>query len=107
MDGALAKTFGIGYAPEGWTYITDFANSIKISQEILLESGLAIKNDSGRVYDRFRGRIMFPIRNIQGSVIAYGGRVIEDVEGVKYINSPETLVFKKTTCCTGFMSIAN
>ncbi|QLE78706.1 DNA primase [Francisella sp. Scap27] len=101
VDGALAKTFGIGYAPEGWTYITDFANSIKISQEILLESGLAIKNDSGRVYDRFRGRIMFPIRNIQGSVIAYGGRVIEDVEGVKYINSPETLVFQKNNVLYG------
>ncbi|MCL4122511.1 UNVERIFIED_CONTAM: hypothetical protein GTU68_039593 [Idotea baltica] len=101
VDGALAKTFGIGYAPEGWTYVTDFANSIKISQEILLESGLAIKNDSGRVYDRFRGRIMFPIRNIQGSVIAYGGRVIEDVEGVKYINSPETLVFQKNNVLYG------
>ncbi|AXA33511.1 DNA primase [Francisella adeliensis] len=101
VDGALAKTFGIGYAPEGWTYVTDFANSIKIPQEILLESGLAIKNDSGRVYDRFRGRIMFPIRNIQGSVIAYGGRVIEDVEGVKYINSPETLVFQKNNVLYG------
>lgn len=101
VTGALAKTFGVGYAQEGWTYITDFAQSLKIPQEILLESGLAIKNDNGRVYDRFRGRIMFPIRNIQGSVIAYGGRVIDDVEGVKYINSPETLVFQKNNVLYG------
>lgn len=101
VNGELAKTFGIGYAPDSWTYITNFAKSLKIPQEILLESGLAIQNDNGRVYDRFRDRIMFPIRNIQGSVIAYGGRVLESVDGVKYINSPETIVFQKNNVLYG------
>ncbi|MDE4994444.1 DNA primase, partial [Francisella tularensis subsp. holarctica] len=55
----------------------------------------------GNLYDRFRGRVMFPIRNIQGNVIAYGGRVTEDSDGVKYINSPETLFFQKNNILYG------
>lgn len=101
IDSSLAKFFGIGYSSEGWNNITELAKSINIPEEILVDTGLAIKNDKGNLYDRFRGRVMFPIRNIQGSVIAYGGRVTEDSDGVKYINSPETLVFQKNNILYG------
>lgn len=101
IDSALAKTFGIGYSSEGWNNITQLAKSAKVTEVILVDTGLAIKNDKGNIYDRFRGRIMFPIRNIQGSVIAYGGRVIDDADGVKYINSPETIVFQKNNILYG------
>ncbi|QIW10260.1 DNA primase [Francisella sp. LA112445] len=101
IDSNLAKSFGIGYSPEGWNNITQLAKSAKAGEEVLIDTGLAIKNEKGNIYDRFRGRIMFPIRNIQGSVIAYGGRVIDDNDGVKYINSPETIVFQKNNVLYG------
>lgn len=95
IDSDLAKFFGVGYSSESWNNITELAKSVNIPEEILVDTGLAIKNDKGNLYDRFRGRIMFPIRNIQGNVIAYGGRVIDNSQAVKYINSPEALVFQK------------
>lgn len=101
VNSDLAKFFGIGYSAEGWNNITQLAKSAKVTEEVLINSGLAIKNDKGNIYDRFRGRVMFPIRNIQGNVIAYGGRVIDDSDGVKYINSPETLVFQKNNILYG------
>ncbi len=105
VNSELAKSFGIGYSSDGWNNITHLAKNTQVPETILVETGLAIKNDKGNVYDRFRGRIMFPIRNIQGNVIAYGGRVIEgqedDMEGVKYINSPETMIFQKNNTLYG------
>ncbi len=104
VNSELAQIFGIGYSSDGWHNITHLAKNAQVSETILVETGLAIKNDKGNVYDRFRGRIMFPIRNIQGNVIAYGGRVIEDSDsmgGVKYINSPETVVFQKNNTLYG------
>ena len=62
----------------------------------MLKAGLTIKNDSGRVYDRFRHRIMFPIRDVRGRVIGFGGRKMGEEEGPKYLNSPETPVFSKS-----------
>jgi DNA primase len=105
VNSELAKSFGIGYSSDGWNNITHLAKNAQVPETILVETGLAIKNDKGNVYDRFRGRIMFPIRNIQGNVIAYGGRVIEGqedgMEGVKYINSPETMIFQKNNTLYG------
>lgn len=101
IDSKLAKFFGIGYSSDSWNNITQLARSAKASEEVLINTGLIVKNDKGNIYDRFRGRIMFPIRNIQGSVIAYGGRVIDDNDGVKYINSPETIVFQKSNTLYG------
>ena len=105
VNSELAKSFGIGYSSDGWNNITHLAKNAQVPEAILVETGLAIKNDNGNVYDRFRGRIMFPIRNIQGNVIAYGGRVIEGqedgMEGVKYINSPETVIFQKNNTLYG------
>ncbi|MBK2043734.1 DNA primase, partial [Allofrancisella guangzhouensis] len=101
VNSNLAKLFGIGYACEGWNNILQLASGAKLTEDTLIETGLVVKNDNGNIYDRFRNRIMFPIRNIHGDVIAYGGRVLDDGEGAKYINSPETLVFQKNNILYG------
>lgn len=95
LTGVTARDFGIGYAPEGWHSASEALGADGISSEALLQAGLTIKNDSGRVYDRFRHRIVFPIRDVRGRVIGFGGRKLGDEEGPKYLNSPETAVFAK------------
>ena len=92
----MAKQFGIGYAPEGWRSLASvFPN---YNEPLLVESGLVILNiedsEDEKRYDRFRDRVMFPIRNIKGECIGFGGRVLGD-EKPKYLNSPETPVFSK------------
>jgi DNA primase len=93
LSGQIAKRFGLGYAPEGWRSLASvFA---KYDDPLLAESGLVIVNEEDdKRYDRFRDRIMFPIRNIKGECIGFGGRVIGDGTP-KYLNSPETPVFHK------------
>jgi DNA primase len=93
LSGAIAKQFGLGYAPEGWRSLASvFAN---YDDPLLVESGLVIINDDeDKRYDRFRDRVMFPIRNVKGECIGFGGRVLGD-EKPKYLNSPETPVFSK------------
>jgi DNA primase len=96
LSGEIAKRFGLGYAPEGWRSLASvFPN---YDDPLLVESGLVIVNaeDGGeeKRYDRFRDRIMFPIRNVKGECIGFGGRVLGD-EKPKYLNSPETPVFSK------------
>lgn len=92
LSGEIARRFGIGYAPEGSQSLTnvfsDYANPD------LQLAGLVVKSDSGRLYDRFRDRVMFPIINQKGETIAFGGRVIGSGEP-KYLNSPETPLFEK------------
>ena len=96
LSGQVAKQFGIGYAPEGWRSLASvFPN---YNEPLLVESGLVILNiedgEDEKRYDRFRDRVMFPIRNIKGECIGFGGRVLGD-EKPKYLNSPETPVFSK------------
>lgn len=89
--------FRIGYIPDDWSILhTELKKSFK--EEEILESGLVIKNENGRIYDRFRGRIMFPIFDSSGKVIAFTGRVLipEQKETPKYVNSPETQLFSKS-----------
>ncbi len=92
LSGEIAQKFGIGYAPEEWqnlgTVFEDY------TQTELQTVGLVIRNDQGRLYDRFRDRVMFPIISQAGEVIAFGGRVIGEGEP-KYLNSPETPLFEK------------
>jgi len=103
LTGEVARDFGVGYAPEGWHTLSEalLAEPTKGSGVVahdatkLLTAGLTIKNDKGNVYDRFRHRIMFPIRDTRGRVIGFGGRKLGDEEGPKYLNSPETPVFFK------------
>jgi len=97
LSGAIAKQFGLGYAPEGWRSLASIFPDY--NDPLLAESGLVITNtddSSGeeKRYDRFRDRIMFPIRNVKGECIGFGGRVLGD-EKPKYLNSPETPVFSK------------
>jgi len=94
IDGATAKRFGIGYAAEGWSRVLDKFGTSPEMIERLLAVGLIIRKDNGRHYDRFRGRIMFPIRDSRGRCIGFGGRVIGNDEP-KYLNSPETVLFHK------------
>ena len=96
LSGQVAKQFGLGYAPEGWRSLASvFPN---YNEPLLVESGLVILNiedgEDEKRYDRFRDRVMFPIRNIKGECIGFGGRVLGD-EKPKYLNSPETPVFSK------------
>ena len=96
LSGDIAKAFGLGYAPEGWRSLASvFAD---YQDPLLVESGLLISNTEDgaeeKRYDRFRDRIMFPIRNVKGECIGFGGRVMGDGTP-KYLNSPETPVFSK------------
>lgn len=96
LSGEVARQYGLGYAPEGWRSLASvFPN---YDDALLVESGLVILNaeegEDEKRYDRFRDRIMFPIRNVKGDCIGFGGRVLGD-EKPKYLNSPETPVFSK------------
>jgi DNA primase len=92
------QLFRIGYSPDKWDDTVNFAKSKGFSEEVLEQSGLVIKRDEGGgYYDRFRGRLMFPICDEQGRVIGFSGRVLSgDEKTAKYVNSPETLLFHKS-----------
>ena len=100
VSGEIAKTFGLGYAPEGWRTLASVFPDY--NDTLLVESGLVITGEPGeensageaKRYDRFRDRVMFPIRNVKGECIGFGGRVLGD-DKPKYLNSPETPVFSK------------
>jgi DNA primase len=92
LSGEIAARFGIGYAPDGWQNLESIF--LNYQDASLLETGLVIENDEGKRYDRFRDRIMFPIINVRGQVIGFGGRVLDKGEP-KYLNSPETPLFEK------------
>ncbi len=94
IDGATAKRFGIGYAPDGWSNVLDKFGKSAEATEKLLATGLIIRKDNGKHYDRFRDRIMFPIRDNRGRTIGFGGRIMGSGEP-KYLNSPETVLFHK------------
>ncbi len=87
--------FGMGFAPNSWSSLLDAMKKKHFTEEELLEAGLVLKNQTkGTVYDRFRNRLMFPIIDVRGHVIGFGGRVMDD-STPKYLNSPETLIFNK------------
>jgi DNA primase len=90
-----SEAWRLGYAPEGWDGLLQRARRNGISEKLLMASGLAVEREDGSgFYDRFRGRVMFPIFDIRGKVIAFGGRTLKD-ETPKFINSPETALFSK------------
>lgn len=97
LSGQIAKVFGLGFAPTGWDNLLKKIGTRAESQEQLLLGGMLIekKDQPGHYYDRFRDRIIFPIRDSRGRVIAFGGRAFGD-EKPKYLNSPETPVFQKS-----------
>lgn len=93
LSGKTARDFLLGYAPEGWDNLEKHFGP-KYDEQLLLKAGLLSKNDKGKIYDKFRERIMFPILDRRGRVIAFGGRIIGEGEP-KYLNSPESPVFHK------------
>ena len=94
LDGETAREFGIGYAPPAWDTLLAARGESEVARQQLLAAGLIIERDSGGHYDRFRDRIMFPIRDSRGRTVAFGGRILATGEP-KYLNSPETPVFHK------------
>ena len=89
ISGQTAKTYAIGYAPQGW-------NNLGGDEKQLVETGMLVKKETGKPYDRFRHRLMFPIRDRRGRTIAFGGRVINPEDNPKYLNSPESPLFHKS-----------
>ena len=100
LTGTIAHRFGLGFAPNGWRFLFDQLGQNAEQKKQLLESGLTVINQQGREYDRFRDRIMFPIRDIRGRTIAFGGRVLDNSKP-KYLNSPETKLFYKSDTLYG------
>ena len=98
LTSEIARDFGIGYAPPGWSFARDALGTNDALTHKLTDAGVLARSDGGRVYDRLRDRIVFPIRDTRGRVVGFGGRVLpgEDADqGPKYLNSPETPVFHK------------
>ncbi|HET8710786.1 MAG TPA: DNA primase [Spongiibacteraceae bacterium] len=95
VTGEIARDFGIGYAPPGWDNLLQALAKNEHERKLLIDAGmLVIKDEDNKCYDRFRDRVMFPILDSRGRVIAFGGRVLND-EKPKYLNSPETPIFHK------------
>jgi len=95
LTGQIAGEFGVGFATQGWDNLIQALKGKGINTNTLNEAGLVIKKDTGGFYDRFRNRVMFPIKDARGRVIAFGGRTIAD-ENPKYLNSPENQLFHKS-----------
>jgi len=90
------RSFGLGYAPDNWDSLKKHLQDAGFAEDEMLSAGVLTKGRSGRAYDQFRGRVIFPILDLRGSVVAFGGRAMEDGKGPKYINSSDTPVFKKS-----------
>ena len=97
MSKSILTTFGVGYAPDGWDNMVRAMKAKGYTDQELLDSGLVTQTkDKARLLDRFRDRLMFPIIDVRGNVIGFGGRIIKkDDNAAKYLNSPETLIFNK------------
>ncbi len=100
LTGLIAHRFGLGYAPDGWRFLLDQLSTEAQAKKYLLDAGLIVVNSQGREYDRFRERVMFPIRDIRGRTVAFGGRVLDESKP-KYLNSPETKLFHKSEMLYG------
>ncbi|GAB4509435.1 MAG: DNA primase [Sulfuricaulis sp.] len=94
ITGEIARDFDLGFAPDGWDNLLRTLGKDDAAREALARAGLVVKKDSGGYYDRFRDRVMFPIEDHRGRIVAFGGRVIDKGEP-KYLNSPETPLFHK------------
>jgi DNA primase len=94
-------TFQLGYAPQEWHLVEEHLRRLSYTAEDILEAGLTTEGERGNVYDRFRDRIMFPIRDIQGHVIGFGGRALGEDSQPKYLNTPQTPLFDKGSVLYG------
>ncbi len=95
LDDKIIKKFGLGYALDKWDSLVEYITSIGYTKQDLIECGLfGYKDETGRIYDKFRNRVIFPIFDYRGNVIGFGGRVLDD-SLPKYLNSPDTIIFNK------------
>ncbi|MEE4146691.1 MAG: DNA primase [Halieaceae bacterium] len=94
LTGEIARQFDLGFAPPGWNNLLKALGNTPAQQALLKDSGMLVENEDGKLYDRFRDRVVFPIRDQRGRVVAFGGRVLGD-DKPKYLNSPETGIFHK------------
>ncbi|MFG6491972.1 DNA primase [Microbacterium sp. P03] len=101
FDAGAAAHFGVGYAPQGWQSLADALIAQKFTRDELISAGLVSQGKRG-VYDRFRGRLVWPIRDVTGQVIGFGARrLFDDDNGPKYLNTPETIIYKKAQVLYG------
>ena len=96
LKASTVKHFGLGFAPDEWDDGVKYLRSLGYRPDDMVSAGLALKGKNGGVYDRFRNRVMYPIIDIRGRIIAFGGRVMDDSKP-KYLNSPDTAAFKKSS----------
>jgi DNA primase len=102
------QKFELGYALDGWNHLGDEAIKNSYNKELLSKTGLTVTNEEGRTYDRFRGRVIFPVHNLSGKVIAFGARMMgKEKNQPKYINSPETEIYHKSNVLYGLYSAKN
>jgi DNA primase len=104
----IVEKFELGYALNSWDHLSKKAVSEGFSEDVLEKSGLLIKKDDGKKYDRFRGRVIFPVHNLSGKVIAFGARILtKEKDQPKYINSPETEIYHKSNVLYGLFQGKN
>lgn len=102
LDDEWMESFGIGYAPEGYTNLCNFLRSKGFTDEQIVEAGLAFTNETtGKLTDRFRNRLLWEIRNVQGKVIGFGGRKLREEDNPKYLNTSQTMMYSKSNVLYG------
>jgi DNA primase len=99
-DADVVSQFGLGYSPQGGDALIKHLHEHRVTDELAVTAGLAVRSRTGRVFDRFRGRIMFPIYDLRGDPVGFGARLL-DGEGPKYLNSPETPIYHKSRLLYG------
>ena len=95
------QTFQMGYAPDSWEFMLRELRDLGHSDDEIVEVGLAVRNENGRIYDRFRNRLIIPIRDERGRVVGFGGRAVDPSDSAKYINSPQSVIFDKSRLLYG------
>ena len=97
----IIRSFGLGFAPDSWEAARDYLNKLGYTDQQLINAGIVVESaEKGRIYDRFRNRVMFPIINTRGMVLGFGGRVMDD-SMPKYLNSSDSPVFNKALIYSG------
>jgi len=109
LNNDIVHCFSLGYAQDSWNAMHHFFKNRSFSDNDILNAGLIIKKEGTmRYYDRFRGRLMFPIRNVNGYVVGFGARILNnDAAGAKYINSPQGMVYNKSDIVYGLYEAKN
>jgi len=97
----IIETFHLGYSPSSWNSLTRFLQSKLYTPNEIVDAGLAIRSESGRIYDRFRARLMFPLKDQKGNTLGFSGRILKESKDAKYVNTPETLLYHKRNMLFG------